>query len=162
MLRQRGFGGGEPFRDDGEYFLTRRDAAFLGLRDFGQRLGVLRFDFAQAFLVELDAAFVAVNFRLQFQPALLLRGDFVFQFGQMFAQFGNFIFKPQNVVRAGFNFVAQIFHRGLALGNFALQHVELMPRQLRFQMLKLLLKFVCSGAPCRPGVAASRSAASLP
>src|ERR1035437_6992686 len=137
VLNQRGFGGGETFRD-GEQFARRGVATFLGLRNFREGFGILRFNFAQAFLVELDAAFVAVNLRLQFQSVLLLRGDFVFQFGKMFAQFRNFIFKTENVVRALLDFVAQIFDGGLAFGNFTLQHVKLMPRQLRFQMLQFV------------------------
>ena len=62
----------------------------------------------------------------------------MFQFGKPFAQLLDFIFKAQNVVRAGFNFVAQFFNGGLFLGNFRLQHVKLMPRQLRVEVLKFL------------------------
>ena len=111
---------------------------FLGLRDVRERLGVLRRDFAQAFLVELNPAFVPVNLALQFQSALLLRGDFMFQFRKPFAQLRDFIFKTQHVGGTLFDFVPQFFDGGLLFGNFRLQHVELMPRQLRVEMLQLL------------------------
>ena len=60
------------------------------------------------------------------------------QIGKQFAQLGNFAFKTEHVVRAGLDFVPQIFHGRLAFGNLSLQHVELVPRELRFEMLQLL------------------------
>ena len=159
MLRQRGLRPGQFLRDR-RRFLLRGAATFLGLRDVRQRLGVLRRQFAQAFLVELNPAFVPVRLALQFQAALLLRGDFMFQFGKPFAELGDFVFKPQHVGGNLFNLAPQFFGGGLFRGNFRLQHVELVPGQLRVEMLEFRAKSVCTGAPCRPGVAASRSAAS--
>ena len=145
VLRQRGFGGRQLFRDDGDLFL-RGAMALLGLGNLLERLQVLRLDLMDALLIEMDAALVALGFALQFQPALLLRGDFVLQFHEPFAQLGDFIFKAEDVVRTGFNFVAKIFHRGLAPGNLALQHVKLMPRELGFEMLQFVLNlFVAAG-----------------
>ncbi len=67
---------------------------------------------------------------------LLLRGDFVFQIRKPFAQLRNFIFKTQNIVRASFNFVPQIFDGGIFLRNFRKQNIKLMPRELRFEVLQ--------------------------
>ena len=138
MLRERGFGPGQFFGDR-RRFLLRGAAAFLGLRDVRERLGVLRCQFAQAFLVELNPALVPVHFALQFQSALLLRGDFVLQFRKPFAQLRDFVFKTQHVGGTLFDFVPQFFDGGLLPGNFRLQDVELMPRELRVEVLKFRL-----------------------
>ena len=126
----------DNFSGHGLQFLLRGAAAFLGLRDVRERLGVLRRKLAQAFLVELNPALVPVRFALQFQSALLHRGDFVLQFRKPFAQLRDFIFKTQHVGGTLFNFVPQFFDGGLLLGNLRLQHVELMPRELRVEMLE--------------------------
>ena len=63
MLQKRIFRSGQPLHHHLQ-FTGRGVAAFLGLRDVRQRLGVLRREFAQAFLVELDPAFVPVGFAL--------------------------------------------------------------------------------------------------
>ena len=99
-------------RTDGQ-FVRGEAAALLGLGDVGGGLGVLRGKLAQAFLVELNAAFVAIHLALQFQPALLRGGDLVFQFGQPLAQLRDFILGAQHVGGFGFDFVAQIVGGGL-------------------------------------------------
>ena len=53
-----------------------------------------------------------------------------------FAQLLDLIFTAQNVGRAGFNFTAQFFGGGLLFNNFSLQHVELMARELRVEVLE--------------------------
>ena len=137
MLFQRGFGHGETF-GHALQFIGRRVAAFLGLGDFTQGAGILGINFPEAFLVVLDAAVVALDLRLQFHPALLLRGDLMFQLGQEFAQLGDFTFVAENVIGALVNLAPQIFQRLLAFGDFPLQHVELVACELGFQMLQFL------------------------
>ena len=135
VLRERGLGGGQLF-GHGPQFVLRGAAAFLGLRDVRQRLGVLRRQLAQTFLVELNPAFVPVRFTLQFQSALLHRGDFVLQLRKPFAQLLDFILATQHAGGTGFNLAAQFFRGGILLRNFRLQHVELMPRKLRVEVLQ--------------------------
>ena len=137
VLFERHLGNGEPLRD-GNQFTRGRVATLLSLRDFREGFGILLLNFRETFLIKLNAALMAINVGLQFQAALLLRGNFMLEFGKQFAQFGNLILKPQHIIRAGFNFVPQIFHIRLTFGNLALKNIELMPRQLRFQMLQLL------------------------
>ena len=141
MSRERGLGPGQFFGDR-RRFLLRRAVALLGLRDVRKRLRVLRRQFTEAFLVELNPAFVPVHFALQFQPALLLRGCLVLQFRKPPAELGDFIFKTQDVGGPVFNFVPQFFDGGLLPGNLRLQHVELMPRELRVEMLQLGLNLL--------------------
>ena len=128
----------DSFSGHGRQFLLRGAAAFLGLRDVRQRLGILRRQFAQTLLVELNPALVPVRFALQFQPALLHRGDFVLQFRKPFAQLLDFILATQHVGGTGFNFAAQFFRGGIFLRNLGVQHVELMPRKLRVEMLQFV------------------------
>ena len=60
----------------------------------------------------------------------------MFQVPQTFAQARDFIFSPQHIGRAGFNRESQFFDRGLSSANLSLQHVELVPRELRVQVLQ--------------------------
>ena len=62
----------------------------------------------------------------------------MFQFRKPFAQLLDFVFATQHVGGAGFNLGAQFFGGGLLLGNLGLQHVELMARELRFEVLQFL------------------------
>ena len=78
VLRERGFGLGQMLFDARQLFLGGAKT-FFGLRNLRERLGILRRDFGQPFFVELNPTFVSVNLAFQFQTALLLRGDFVFQ-----------------------------------------------------------------------------------
>ena len=48
-------------------FLRGDVPAFLGLVNIGQRLGVLRIQFAQAFFVEMNPAFVPINLAFELQ-----------------------------------------------------------------------------------------------
>ena len=116
--------------------LLRRPAPLLGLRHVGHGLGILRGEFAQPFLVEMDAALVPVNLAFQLQPALLLRADFVFQLRQPLAQLGNLVFAAQHAGRAGLDFVPEVVGRRLPLGNLSLQLVELMAGELGIQVLQ--------------------------
>jgi len=68
--------------------------------------------------------------------SLLVLRDLMFQFGQMFAQLRDFIFITQDVVGPLLDFVPQILDRILTFGNLALQHVKLMARQLRLEVLQ--------------------------
>ena len=79
-----------------------------------------------------------VRLTLQFQPALLLRGDFMFQFRKPFSQLRDFVFKPQHVGRHLFDIGPEFFDGGLFSGNVHEQHVELVPRQLRIKVLEFL------------------------
>ena len=62
----------------------------------------------------------------------------MFQFRKPFAQLLDLIFATQNVGGAGFNLAAQFFGGGLFFGDLGLQHVELMPRELRVEVLEFL------------------------
>ena len=145
MLLKRRFGGGQKLRDGG-HFLLCDTVTFLGLGDFFKRLGVLGFDFLNAFPIEMDARGMAISLALQLKPTLLLRGDFVFQLHEAFTQLRNLILETQHIVRALLDFIAKSFHGCLPFADFALQDIELMPSQLRLQMLKLNLNlFVAAG-----------------
>ena len=116
--------------------LLRRPAPLLGLRQVGHRLGILRGEFAQPLLVELDAALVPVNLAFQLQPALLLRADFVFQLRQPLAQLRNLVFAAQHAGRVGLDLVPEVVGRRLPLRNLSLQLVELMAGELGIEVLQ--------------------------
>ena len=84
---------------------------FLGLGDVAEGLGVLGGEFAQAFFVEMDAAFVAVDLAFEFQAALLGVADFVFEHGKLFAQVRDFILAAEDVLRKWIRFQRGIFRR---------------------------------------------------
>jgi hypothetical protein len=75
---------------DRRQFLFGGERAFLGLGDFGEGAGVLLVQFAEAFLVELDAAVLAVGLGLEFGSALLGAADLVFEFGEPLIGVGGF------------------------------------------------------------------------
>ena len=113
------------------------EPALFGLRDVRKCAGVLPFQFAQPFLVEMDAALVAVDLILKLQTLVLRLADVVLQLGQPLAQLRDFIFAAQHVSAANLDFRAQLFHCGLPLGDFVLEQVEVMAGQLRIQVLQL-------------------------
>ena len=104
VLFKRHLGNGEPLRD-GNQFTRGRVATLLGLRDFREGFGILRLNFRKALLIELNTALMAINVGLQFQAALLLRGNFMLEFGKQLAQLGNFSFETQHIIRAGLDFI---------------------------------------------------------
>src|SRR6185436_7150653 len=85
--------------------------AFLGLGDFAESAAVLLFEFAQAFLVELDPGFVPFGLSLEFHPPVLGLGDFVIEFGEAFTQLEDFVFDPQHGGAEGLGIVAKVLGR---------------------------------------------------
>src|SRR2546426_902810 len=69
---------------------------------------------------------------------LLGLADLVLQFRKPLAKLMNFVFVAQDLGGAAFSFIAQLFHDGLPLADFCLQHVKLMARQLSVQVLQLV------------------------
>jgi len=118
-------------------FLPRDFAPFLGLGDVGQRLRVLRGQFFEPFLVELDAALEAVHLAFQLHALLLPGGDVVLELRQPVAQLGNLVFGLEHGGGAAFNLGPQLFGGGLPLLDFRLQDIELVPGQLGVQVLQL-------------------------
>ncbi len=98
---------------------------------------MLRIQFKQAFLIEMDPALMPVALRLQLQTALLSLADLMVQFREPAAKLMDLVFAPQNVLRTLFNFPAELFDGALAFGNLSLKHVELVPGELSVQMLQL-------------------------
>ena len=163
VLRQRDFRRVEKFSGDNGEFTLGGATAFLGLRNFSQRLGILRRQFGQPLLVELNPAFVPVNLALQFKTRAVLRSDLHARVPT--AARGNARFHFQNVKRhlIPARFRSTIFDCGILPGNFHLQDVELMPRELRFEMLQFRRNLlVAFGSLARLTLARSRSAASPP
>ncbi|OQB91908.1 MAG: hypothetical protein BWX84_01186 [Verrucomicrobia bacterium ADurb.Bin118] len=121
-------------------FLRRHVPAFLGLGDVGEGFFVLRGEFLEAFLVELNAALVPFALGFQLQPALLRGGDAVFQFAELSAQRGNFAFALRHAMVRRLDFLPQLFGGGFPRADFALPHIKLMPRQLGVQVLQFRLQ----------------------
>src|SRR5262249_45530654 len=103
--------------------------------DFGEGLGVLIAKLSQAFLVEMDAAFVPVDLALQFQTLLLQGSHLVLQFGKPAPQLYNLILAPQHARRPGLDFIPQVFRFRLPFSDYSLELVKLMPRELGIEML---------------------------
>ena len=123
----QGSGGlGEAFCD-GIEFLLGGQLSFFGLGDVAQSFAVLVLEFVQALLIELNAAFVTVDLSLEFEPVLLGQIDLVFQLGQPAAELNDFIFNAENTFGADLGFCAQFFDASLALGDFTLENIKLMP-----------------------------------
>ena len=136
MLRQRGVARAETL-DHPRQIQLRRARALLGFRDLRQRAGVLLFQFAQTLLVELDARIMLVGLRLQLHALLLARADLVLQLREPLAQMRDLILAAQHARRTLLQVAAQLLRARLTRHDLALQHVELMPRQLRVQVLQL-------------------------
>src|SRR5437899_6935428 len=116
MLLERACASGQPLGDHRE-FLIRHAAALFGLRNVAQRAAVLRLNFLQSLLVEMNPAFVPVKFAFQFEPAVLRLADLMLQFRESPAPLSDFIFIAQNTCRASFHLFTQFLDRSLTLAN---------------------------------------------
>lgn len=130
-----GLGGGEAFGDGGEFGLGGV-AAILGLGDVGEGAGVLLVEFAEAFLVELDATIFAVGLGFEFGAALLGGADFVFEFGEALAQLEDFVFGAEDGGGGGFDIDADGFGGLFAFADFLAEDVELVAGELGFEVLE--------------------------
>jgi hypothetical protein len=117
-------------------------AALFGLVNIAQRPAILRLQFMQALLVELNSTLVPIHFALQFQTALLHRADLVFQVGHAFTKLSDFVLAPQHVLGACFDFVPQLFSRCLALTDFTLEQIKMVTRELGVQVLEFRGQFL--------------------
>ncbi len=115
----------------------------------------MRGEFTEPFFVEMNAAFLMINLALEFQPALLHLVDLMLQGRKLVPQLRDLLLMPQHTGGNRFDFHAQLFRRALALVDFALQHVKLMPRELRVQMLQLLHELFVAAR--LPGLALERT-----
>src|SRR5262249_23165933 len=119
-------------------FLFSRKPAFVRLSDVSEGLGVPCIQFAQSFLVEMDAAFVALDLAANLRPLLLRFTDLPLQFCQGGAQLKDLLFCAEHAFRTSFDLAAVLVGERLLFSDLRLEKVELMPRKLCIQMLQFL------------------------
>jgi hypothetical protein len=98
----------------------------------------LSVELSQAFLIKLNPALVPIDFSSQFETALLERANLMLQLGEPSAELRDLILTTQHAGGVGFDLIAEGFGTSLAVADFVLEHVELMSRQLRVEMLQFL------------------------
>ena len=122
---------------DGDVFLPRVTDAFLGLVDIAEGLRVLRLQLAEPLLVELDAMVVMLALAFEFEPLLARCVDFSVEVGEAMPKLLKLVLAAQDTLRKVFHLRTKLLALNRALGNLALQAIELMPRELRVEMLQL-------------------------
>ncbi len=113
--------------------------AFLGLGDIREGGFVSAEEFLEAFLVELDAVFVAFRLVAELEATLLGLIDFVFQFRELVAELEDFVLAAENAVGGFLQFSAELFEAGFAFGDFGLEDIELVAGELGFEVLEFFL-----------------------
>src|SRR5205823_4213865 len=119
-------------------FLFSGKGALLGFGNIVERFAMLILQLNEPFVVKMDAAFMPVRFAFEFEAAMLRLADFLFEFGHPLAKLDDLVFNANNRFAGEFELEPQFFKSLLTFGYFSLQHIELMPRELRIEMLQLV------------------------
>jgi len=137
MPLQRAFCVPQSLRNAGQ-LLLHRPPAFLRLRNIAVRFGVLRLQFLKTLRIELHVGLIPFDMTANFHALLLELTDLLFDLRESHANLDDFIFAALHARGARFYLDSQFFRRLLSLADFRQQHVELVARQLRVQVLQLV------------------------